>query len=163
MPTKGVIRKFPGASTVAVFILLAAPASARAGAEDEVRDLFAKFVVAQNAHDLKAVGEILQDSPQFLWITRDPQTGRPSPFWGHGAALKRFEQFYQGAWSLEPKLDEIKINELSPGVVQLLAPTVFRIAPPGQTAQPSLFLLNHIYVRTDAGWRLASIFPILVP
>jgi hypothetical protein len=47
--------------------------------------------------------------------------------------------------------------------VQLLAPTVFRIAPPGQTAQPSLFLLNHIYVRTDAGWKLASIFPILVP
>ena len=163
MPTKRVTKKYFSASMVALFISLAAPAAARAGAGDEVRDLFGKFVVAQNAHDLKAVGEILQDSPQFLWITRDSQTGRPAPFWGRDAAMKRFEQFYQGTWSLEPKVDEIKVTELSPGVVQLLAPTVFRISPPGKTAQPSLFLLNHIYVRTDAGWKLASIFPILVP
>ena len=51
MPTKSVF----SASMVALFISLAAPASARAGAEDEVRDLFGKFVVAQNAHDLNAV------------------------------------------------------------------------------------------------------------
>jgi hypothetical protein len=163
MPTRSVIKKYLCASTLALFVSFAALVSARAGAEDEVRDLFGKFVVAQNAHDLKAVGEILQDSPQFLWITRDSQTGRPAPFWGRDAALKRFEQFYQGTWSLEPKIDEIQITELSPGVVQVLAPTVFRIAPPGQTAQPTLFLLNHIYIRTGAGWKLASIFPILVP
>jgi hypothetical protein len=163
MPTESVTRKYFSASMVALFISLAAPASARAGAEDEVRDLFGKFVVAQNAHDLKAVGEILRDSPQVLWITRDPQTGRPAPFWGRDAALKRFEQFYQGTWSLEPKVDEIKVTELSPGVVQLLAPTVFRIAPPGQTAAPTLILLSHIYLRTDAGWKLVSIFPIVVP
>jgi hypothetical protein len=42
--------------------------------------LFAKFVAAQNAHDLKAVGELLQDSPQFLWITRGV------PIWGRDAA-----------------------------------------------------------------------------
>jgi hypothetical protein len=72
METKAVIRKYFSASTVALFISLAASASARAAAEDEVKDVFGKFVVAQNAHDLKAVGEILRDSPQFLWITRDP-------------------------------------------------------------------------------------------
>jgi type 1 fimbriae regulatory protein FimB/type 1 fimbriae regulatory protein FimE len=54
-------------------------------------------------------------------------------------------------------------TELSPGVAQLIAPTLTSIAPAGQTAQPSLFLLSHIYVKTDTGWRLASIFPILVP
>ena len=60
MPTKSMTRNYFSASMVALFISLAAPASARAGAEDEVRDLFGKFVVAQNAHDLKAVGEILR-------------------------------------------------------------------------------------------------------
>ena len=143
----------PAATLMALTIVT----TALAGTEDEVRALFGKFVAAQNAHDLKAVGDILQDSPQFLWITRGTQ------YWGRDAALKRFAEYYQGTWALEPKLDELKITELSPGVAQLVAPTVFRIAPAGQTAQPTLFLLNHIYVKTAGGWRLASIFPILVP
>jgi hypothetical protein len=157
--TKGIV----SCLALALSMLLAVSGSAKAGAEDEVRLLFDKFVTAQNAHDLKTVGEILEDSPHFLWITRDPQSGRPAPFWGRAAALKRFEQYYQGTWKLEPKPDEIKVTELSSGVAQLVAPTLISIAPAGQTAQPSLFLLTHIYVRTDAGWRLASIFPILVP
>ena len=44
------------------FVLLAVAGVARAGSEDEVKALFAKFVAAQNAHDLKAVSELLQDS-----------------------------------------------------------------------------------------------------
>ena len=156
-------KSFAMSVATTVLMLLTVASMARAGTEDEVKALFGKFVTAQNAHDLKAVGEILQDSPQFLWITRSAETGRPSPIWGRDAALKRFEQYYQGTWALEPKLDEIKITELSSGVAQLVAPTVFRIAPPGQVAQPSLFLLNHVYVKTAGGWRLASIFPILVP
>jgi ketosteroid isomerase-like protein len=142
---------------LASVILLAASGAVRSATEDEVRAVFGKFVAAQNAHDLGAVDEILTDTPQFFWITRGAQ------IWGRDATLKRFGEYYQGTWVLEPKLDEVKITELSPGVAQLVAPTVFRIAPPGQAAQPSLFLLNHIYVRTASGWRLASIFPILVP
>ena len=137
--------------------------AARAGTEEEVKALFVKFVTAQNAHDLKTVGEILQDSPQFLWITRDPQSGRPAPFWGRDAALKRFEQYYQGTWMLELKLDEVKITKLSPDVAQVFAPTAISIGPAGQPAQPRLFMLNQIYVKTAAGWKLASIFPVLVP
>jgi ketosteroid isomerase-like protein len=94
-------------SRVAISLLLLTVAgAARAGTEDEVKALFAKFVAAQNAHDLKAVGELLQDSPQFLWITRGV------PIWGRDAALKRFEALYQGTWSLDPKTDELKVIEL---------------------------------------------------
>jgi ketosteroid isomerase-like protein len=87
-----------------------------AGSEDEVRALFAKFVAAQNAHDIKAVSELLQDSPNFLWITRGVL------IWGRDAALKRFEALYQGTWSLDPKSDELRIIELQPNVVQLYVP-----------------------------------------
>ncbi len=89
-------------------MLLAVAGPARAGSEDEVRTLFTKFVAAQNAHDLKAVSELLQESPNFLWITRG------SPIWGRDAALKRFEALYQGTWSLDPKSDELRITELQP-------------------------------------------------
>jgi ketosteroid isomerase-like protein len=79
-------------------LLVVLSGMARADSEDEVRALFEKFVAAQNAHDIKAVGELLQDSPQFLWITRG------TPIWGRDAALKRFETLYQGSWFLEPKI-----------------------------------------------------------
>ena len=131
--------------------------SARAGSEDEVRTLFAKFVAAQNAHDIKAVSELLQDLPKFLWITRG------APIWGRDAALKRFEALYQGTWSLDPKSDELRITELQPNVVQLYVPVTFMIGPAGQTAQPTRFLLNQVVVRTADGWKVASILPIPAP
>ena len=117
-------------------VLLAVAGAARAGSEDEVKALFAKFVAAQNAHDLKAVGELLQDSPQFLWITRG------IPIWGREAALKRFEALYQGTWSLDP------------GVVQLYVPMTFMISLAGQAAQPTRFLMNQVLVKTADGWKV---------
>ncbi len=131
--------------------------SAQAGTEDEVKAQFSKFVAAQNAHDLKAVGDMLLDSPQFLWITRG------APIWGREAALKRFEALYQGTWSLDPKTDELKVFEVQPGVVQLYVPITFMIAPAGQTAQPMRFLMNQILVETPEGWKVSSVLPIPVP
>ena len=69
-------------SRVAIsLVLLTVTGVARAGTEDEVKALFAKFVAAQNAHDLKAVGELLQDSPQFLLVSRG------LPFWGRDVSI----------------------------------------------------------------------------
>jgi ketosteroid isomerase-like protein len=131
--------------------------SVQAGPEDEVKAQFSKFVAAQNAHDLKAVGDMLLDSPQFLWITRG------APIWGREAALKRFEALYQGTWFLDPKTDELKVFELQPGVAQLYVPITFMIAPAGQTAQPARFLMNQILVKTSEGWKVSSVLPIPVP
>jgi ketosteroid isomerase-like protein len=131
--------------------------SVQAGTEDEVKAQFSRFVAAQNAHDLKAVGDMLLDSPEFLWITRG------APVWGHEAALKRFGALYQGTWSLDPKMDELKVFEIQPGVAQLYVPITFMIAPAGQTAQPSRFLMNQILVKTPDGWKVSSVLPIPVP
>lgn len=138
-------------------LLLATADSVRAGSEDEVKAVFAKFVAAQNAHDLKEVGALLQNSAQFLWITRG------SPVWGHDAAMKRFEALYQGTWSLDPKMDELKVIELQPGVVQLYVPITFMIGPAGQTAQPMRFLMNQVLVKTGGDWKITSILPIPAP
>jgi hypothetical protein len=137
-----------------VCLLLTIAGSAGAASDDEVRALFNKFVAAQNAHDIKAVSELLQDSPNFLWITRG------AAIWGRDAALKRFEELYQGTWSLDPKSDELRITELQPNVVQLYAPVTFMIGPAGQTPQPTRFLLNQVVVKTAEGWKVMSILPI---
>jgi hypothetical protein len=60
--TKGILSGLAFGS----LMLLTVSGSASAGTIDEVRVLFSRFVTAQNAHDLKAVGEILLDSPQSL-------------------------------------------------------------------------------------------------
>ncbi len=146
-----------GSRTAFAAVLMIFAGSAQAGTEDEVKAQFSKFVAAQNAHDLKAVGNMLLDSPQFLWITRG------APIWGREAALKRFEALYQGTWSLDPKTDELKVFEIQPGVVQLYVPITFMIAPAGQTAQPMRFLMNQILVKTPEGWKVSSVLPIPVP
>ncbi|UVF22626.1 nuclear transport factor 2 family protein (plasmid) [Microvirga terrae] len=143
------------ATLAAVLMIFAG--SAQAGTEDEVKAQFSKFVAAQNAHDLKAVGDMLLDSPQFLWITRG------APIWGREAALKRFEALYQGTWSLDPKTDELKVFEIQPGVAQLYVPITFMIAPAGQTAQPARFLMNQLLVKTPGGWKISSVLPVPVP
>ena len=140
-----------------LMVMTLAGAARASSEEDEIKALFTKFIEAQNAHDLKAVGNLLQDSPNFLWITRG------TPIWGRDAALRRFEALYQGTWSLDAKTDELRVIELQPGVAQIYVPIIFMIAPAGQTALSARFLMNQVVVKTADGWKVASILPILAP
>ena len=140
-----------------LMVIILAGAARASSEEDEIKALFTKFVEAQNAHDLKVVGNLLQDSPNFLWITRG------TPIWGRDAALRRFEALYQGTWSLDAKTDELRVIELQPGVAQIYVPIIFMIAPAGQTALSARFLMNQVVVKTADGWKVASILPILAP
>ena len=137
-------------------LLTVLPSSAQTPA-DEVRATFTKFVDAQNAHDIKAVGSLLLDSPNFLWITRG------SPVWGRSESLKRFEGLYTGTWHLEPDYKEFRVVLTQQSVAQIFIPIVFTIGPAGQAAQESRFLMNQTWVRGDSGWKIASILPIPEP
>ena len=144
-------------ATATLMVMTLAGAARASSEEDEIKALFTKFVEAQNAHDLKVVGNLLQDSPNFLWITRG------TPIWGRDAALRRFEALYQGTWSLDAKTDELRVIELQPGVAQIYVPIIFMIAPAGQTALSARFLMNQVVVKTADGCKVASILPILAP
>lgn len=130
---------------------------ALAGADDDVKATFDRFVAAQNAHDISAVRELLLDSPNFLWVTRG------APIWGRDAAIKRFETLYQGTWKLSPDTSKLKVIVLSDTTAQLFVPITFNIGPLGQPAPDAPFLMNQTLVKTSAGWRIASILPIPVP
>jgi len=140
-----------------VFVLSILVPYSFAAPEDEVKAVFERFVVAQNAHDLKAVGELLLDAPHFLWITRG------TPIWGREAALKRFETLYQGTWRLEPDTASLRVMMVGDNTAHVYVPIVFTIGAAGQGAQTTRFLMNQILVKTSGGWRVASILPIPVP
>jgi ketosteroid isomerase-like protein len=144
-------------SAVALIIVALVWRPTLAAPEDEVRAQFDRFVAAQNAHDIKAVGDLLLDSPTFLWVTRG------TPIWGREAALKRFEALYQGTWALDPRKDELKVTMLRDDTAQLFVPIMFSIDPAGQPAQPTRFLMNQLIVKTPSGWKTANILPIPAP
>jgi len=131
--------------------------SAAAAPEDDVRATFDRFVIAQNAHDVKAVESLLLGSPNFLWITRG------TPVWGPEAALKRFATLYEGTWRLEPEASGLKVTMIGDGAAQVYVPIVFTIGAPGQQPQPTRFLMNLVLTKTANAWKVSSIRPIPAP
>jgi Domain of unknown function (DUF4440) len=103
-----------------------------------------RFVTAQNAHDLAAVGGLLWDSPQFLWITRG------TAIWGRQPALTRFEALYRGTWRLEPALSDLRIIVLGDRVAQIYVPITFTIGAAGQETQKTRFLMNQVLLKDPA-------------
>ena len=93
-----------GSMSILALTLTLSVGSAFGGAEDDVKVVFDRFVVAQNAHNVSAVRDLLWDSPDFLWITRG------APIWGRDAALKRFEALYHGTWKLSPDTSKLKVT-----------------------------------------------------
>jgi uncharacterized protein (TIGR02246 family) len=144
---------------VSLVVISMAPVAlgAASGPETEVRQVFGRFVDAQNAHDARAVNDLLWDGTGFLWITRG------TAVWGRDAAIQRFEANYRGTWKLEPDLEQLRVTMLGDGVAELFVPLVVTSGPAGQQAQPVSFHMNQVLVRTPAGWRIASILPIPVP
>ncbi len=89
--------------------------------EDEVHAVFDKYIAVQNAHDLKAMRNLLIDSPDFLWVTRG------KPIWGREAALKGLEERYKGTWHIEPDRKEFRVISYI-NLVMVKKPEGWRIA-----------------------------------
>jgi ketosteroid isomerase-like protein len=142
---------------ITILVLLFVLAGWREGhgaPDDEIRTVIERFVAVQNAHDLAAVGDLLWDSPHFLWITRG------TAVWGRSPALKRFEALYQGTWRLEPVMTDLKIIPLGDHAAQVYVPITFTIGSPNQAPQQTRFLMNQTLVKTTQGWKVSSILPI---
>jgi hypothetical protein len=130
---------------------------AAAAPEDEVRATFERFVQVQNAHDTKALDEMLADSPQFLWITRG------TAIWGKEAAMKRFALLHEGTWKLDPDLAAMRVVPMGEGVAQLHVPVIFTTGAAGAPPQTTRMFLNQVLVKGGGAWRVMSIFPVPAP
>jgi hypothetical protein len=119
-----------------------------AAPKDEIRGAFTKFVAAQNAHNLKAVGEILSDSPNFLWIA----PGRIVR--GRNAALNRFGELFQSTWRVDPDWSTFEFMMLDVSTAEIFV----RVSTTVGTSAQSVRVIQ-IMVNTVRGWRVLSILP----
>ncbi len=125
--------------------------------EDEVKAVFDRYVAVQNAHDLKAMRGLLNDAPDFLWISRG------SPIWGREAALKSLEERYKGTWHIDVDRKEVRVISVSRRVSQVFAQTQLTVGESGAEPAKNRLYINMVMVKKPEGWRITSILPILVP
>jgi SnoaL-like domain len=119
----------------------------------EVMGVFARFILAQNAHDSAALSDVLLDSKDFLWV----QEGG-GPIWGRDDALAAFEQAWKGTWRLDPQSQGSRVASLSPGVQVLVTPLLLTSGTARKDPAPHRCRWSGVFVQTPSGWRIASIF-----
>jgi ketosteroid isomerase-like protein len=127
-------------------VALLATSPVCASPKDEIKATFGKFVAAQNAHDLKAVGALLSNSPDFLWITPD-NIAR-----GRDAAIKRFGELFQSNWRVDPDWSTFQILMLDASTGEIFVRVSTTIGASAQSAR-----MNQVLVNTARGWRVFSI------
>jgi hypothetical protein len=140
-----------------LFLVVTAASDGHAAAatnETAARALFAKFVAAQNAHNVRDVKAMLWNSPSMLLFARGVETRGPE------AVAARFKEYYEGTWHLEPDMSQFRVAAISSDVVQILVPIVFTRGLPGNPPQDNTFLISQTFVHDATGWYVASILPI---
>ena len=134
------------ATVVAVAgIAIGAMRSVWAEPEGDIKAAFSMFVAAQNAHDLRAVGELLSDSPDFLWT--DPSYVVRT----RSEALKRFEELFQGGWRVDPAWLTFHVMMLDVSTAEVFVHVWINDGAPARLMQ-----MNHI-LNTARGWRVSTI------
>lgn len=135
---------------VALGIALASPAAA--DPQQEIRDLYAAFVTAQNLHDIDAVRPLLSDRPDFLWIS----DGRP--VWGREAMLARMAEFQEAeVWQVEPDYAASQVILLDDDTAVFHLPLLPVL---GTKADPARlkWLVEVICQKEAAGWRIVGLY-----
>ena len=123
-----------------------------AAPKDEIRGAFSKFITAQNAHNLKAVGELLSDSPNFLWIA----PGRIVR--GRDAALDRFGELFQSTWRVDPDWSTFQIMMLDVSTAEVFVSVSIT---DGALARSTW--MNQVLVKTSRGWRVLTVLTVKAP
>jgi len=151
-PTEDPMRRALLALPLLLPALAASPARAGTPAEAEARQLYARFVAAQNAHDFDAVRATLLDSPRFLWVTNGLS------LWGPEAAIARLRGFHGNeVWHIDPAWDRARTAEAGADTVLLHVPLVLTVGPRAGPARYRILITALCLRTTDAGWRIAAL------
>jgi uncharacterized protein (TIGR02246 family) len=146
------MRKATGALIALIWLAICATAIAATDTPDEVRALYQRFVTAQNARDLNAVGAQFIDTDDFLWVS-DGQS-----FWGRKATLERMAGFQQAEiWRVEPDLKTARVVDVTAGSAYLHL-TLDLVIGPATKPDRIRFLVSALCVRTIQGWKIAALF-----
>jgi hypothetical protein len=133
---------------------------------DELRALYKKLIDSENQHDIAAVKELVWVSPNALFVakTATPAEGNWAGFWGTDVVLQHLDDLYKaGPFQIDPDYDKEKVIALSRDVAETYVPVNITVAYAGQTPVPKPFLMILEWVRTPAGWRMATDIALPIP
>lgn len=139
------------AALLALGLYVALANQALANAEQDIRELYAAFVAAQNRHDIDAVRPLLSDRPDFLWIS----DGRP--VWGREAMLERMAGFQSAeVWRVDPDYAASRVIVLDQDTAVFHLPLVLIL---GSEQNPDrLKWLVEVVCQKEAGvWRIVGL------
>jgi hypothetical protein len=149
----------------------AAPAAQVQGAPldqatlDRIGMLYHELIDAENRHDLAAVRTKVWESPNTLFVakTATPAEGNWAGFWSTDVVMQHFADLYSGIFVMDPDYARVKTVGLSADVAETYAPLRISVAYAGQTPVPKPFLMIVTWVRTAAGWKMATDVALPIP
>ena len=130
-----------------------------------INDLYRRLIEAENRHDLSRVRQMVWESPDTLFVakTATAAEGNWAGFWGADVVMQHFADLYAGTFVMAPHYDRVKTVGLTVDVAETYAPLDVSVAYAGQTPTPKPFLMIVTWVRTPAGWRMATDVALPVP
>lgn len=130
-----------------------------------LKTLYRQLIDAENRHDLAAVKPFVWNSPSMLFVakTATAAEGNWAGFWGTEVVLEHLHDLYQGPFRIDPDFSKEKVVGLTPDVAETYAPVNITVAYAGQTPAPKPFLMILEWVRTPAGWKMATDIALPVP
>jgi hypothetical protein len=160
---------------LAAFVLIVCPAVAASSpstepldqaTRDGIRVLYKQLIDAENRHDLAAVRALVWASPNALFVakTATAAEGNWAGFWGTDIVIQHLGELYRaGPFHIEPNYEREKVVGITSEVAETYAPVKITVAYAGQTPVPTPFLMILDWVRTPAGWRMATDIALPVP
>ena len=128
--------------------------------EARVRTAYRQLIDAENAHDLKAVAALVEDSPNSLFVAKAPVGWQG--YWGKHDIIEHFRELYEHPFRIDPKYDEEKVVFPAEEVAETYAP-VSITAVYGHFPQPTPFIMVILWVNAAGTWKMISDIPIPIP
>jgi len=132
---------------------------------DDLKVLYRKLIDAENVHDLVAVKSMLLASPVSLFISRTAPVSKGDwgGYWGTDSIVQHFGALYSGTFRIDPDYAEERVVGLTSDVAETYAPVTITSGYGGQAAVARRFLMVLEWVKTPAGWRVATDIPLPIP
>jgi hypothetical protein len=162
-------------AALAAFVLIVRPPVAASSpntepldqaTRDSIRVLYKQLIDAENRHDLAAVRALVWASPNALFVakTATAAEGNWAGFWGTDIVIQHLGELYRaGSFHIEPNYEREKVVGITLEVAETYAPVKIAVAYAGQTPVPKPFLMILDWVRTPAGWRMATDIALPIP
>ncbi len=131
----------------------------------EVNATYHRLIEAENRHDVAKVRTMVWDSPSTLFVakTATAAEGNWAGFWGKDVVLQHFRELYSGIFVMYPDYANLKTVGLTSNIAETYVPLKISVAYAGQTPVPKPFLMIVDWIRTPAGWKLATDVALPVP